>query len=328
MKTNSFQIRPLSDSLQSSDGTVILDITATGRYWRTSDITSVSLIRLPAPGEHNTSALRLTAEKQEDEYEILTALAAQLDGVREIITFNGNAFDLPHLHAKYKAYGLADPLTGKNVRDLFAEYRFLAGFLGLPGRHLRDYDDYLLQSVYAGRIPQSAAAASDAEKTLRILSYDALIALLDGHFTFVRAEMIQDAETGTGTGSGFGGETGSRVPGKVLFTLEMADAFPGHISVTDEDCHLAVSGRTAQLLVRLTDGQLKYYHADTENYVYLPLEGYAVHRSVGAYVDKKHKEKAVRTNCFHLFTCSDTFLSDRKQLVNYLSSLLQFLHSR
>ena len=315
MKTNSFQIRPLSDSPQSSDGTVILDITATGRYWQTSDITSVSVIRLPAPGQLNASALRLTAEKQEDEYEILTVLAAQLDDIREIITFNGNAFDLPHLHAKYKAYGLADPLTGKNVRDLFAEYRFLAGFLGLPGRHLRDYDDYLLQSVYAGRIPQSAAAASDAEKTVRILSYDALIALLDGHFTFVRAEMIQDAETGTGSG-------------KVLFTLEMADAFPGRISVTDEDCHLAVSGRTAQLLVRLTDGQLRYYHADTENYVYLPLEGYAVHRSVGAYVDKKHKEKAVRTNCFHLFTCSDTFLSDRKQLVNYLSSLLQFLRSR
>ena len=322
MKTNCFQIRPLSDSLQSSDGTVILDITATGRYWRTSDITSVSVIRLPAPGQLNASAMHLTAEKQEDEYEILTALAAQLDGVREIITFNGNAFDLPHLHAKYKAYGLADPLTGTEVRDLFSEYRFLAGFLGLPGRHLRDYDDYLLQSVYGGKIPRSSADASDAEKTLRILSYDALIALLDGHFSFIRAEKIQDAETVPGE------NIAGRTPGKVLFTLEMADAFPGHISVTDEDCHLAVSGRTAQLLVRLTDGQLRYYHADTENYVYLPLEGYAVHRSVGAYVDKKHKEKAVRTNCFHLFTCSDTFLSDRKQLVNYLSSLLQFLRSR
>lgn len=320
MKTQLYTIRSLPDSTLSDNQTVILDIGASSRYWRTSRLLNITLIRRAEICGSGFCETSYSAEEEADEYELLQLLAEELRDVREVITFNGTAFDLPHLHAKYKAYGLTDPLQGLKTRDLFLDYRFLYSFLGLAGRHLRDYDEAMLGYMRAGGFfPDPEETRHDALKTLRILGFDALISLLDGGWTFVSAARVPaDAEPA----DGLSGEE------HMLFTLRSEIPFHGMMSVHDQGCHLLFSGDTARISVPLTQGKLRFYHADTENYVYLPSEGYAVHKSVGAYVDREHKEKAVRTNCFHLFICSDKFLSDRKQLDNYISSLLLFLRSR
>ena len=41
---------------------------------------------------------------------------------------------------------------------------------------------------------------------------------------------------------------------------------------------------------------MKYFFKDYKNYYYLPMEHMAIHKSMAAYVDDAHKEKATKDN--------------------------------
>lgn len=114
---------------------------------------------------------------------------------------------------------------------------------------------------------------------------------------------------------------------------------------------LQACGKEALLAVPLTCEELRYFFPDYRNYYYLPLEDQVIHKSVGAYVDKAHREPAKPANCYvrrtgrflpqgeELFTpclrrsyeskalyfeCTDDFLKDTEQVTAYLCSLLEY----
>lgn len=113
---------------------------------------------------------------------------------------------------------------------------------------------------------------------------------------------------------------------------------------------LQARGKEALLTVPLTCDELRYFFPDYRNYYYLPLEDQVIHKSVGAYVDKAHREPAKpanccvrRTGCFlpqgeELFTpclrrsyeskalyfeCTDDFRKDTEKVTAYMCSLLR-----
>ena len=45
-------------------------------------------------------------------------------------------------------------------------------------------------------------------------------------------------------------------------------------------------------------GELKHYYEDYENYFYLPEEDWAIHKSVGCFVEKSHRKKATAKTCY------------------------------
>ena len=45
-------------------------------------------------------------------------------------------------------------------------------------------------------------------------------------------------------------------------------------------------------------GTLKYFYSNYKDYYYLPEEDQAVHKSVGAYVDKAHRRQARAFDCY------------------------------
>ncbi len=116
---------------------------------------------------------------------------------------------------------------------------------------------------------------------------------------------------------------------------------------------LQARDREATLAVPLTCGELRCFFPDYRNYYYLPLENQAIHKSVGAYVDKMHREPAKPANCCvrktghflpqpeELFTpclrksyeskalyfeCTDDFLKDTEKISLYIIRCLA--HSR
>ena len=52
------------------------------------------------------------------------------------------------------------------------------------------------------------------------------------------------------------------------------------------------------LTVPVYEGRMYHFYNDYKNYYYLPSEDRAVHKSVGAYVDKDHRRKANARNCY------------------------------
>ena len=288
-------------------GDAILDITASGRYWRTSRLRSVTLL---------TCGRKITwlSEKESDEPDILEALSHALSGkgdtempVGHIITFNGHAFDLPHLHRKYAAYALLDPLNGRSYTDLFLTYSHLKDFLGLPSRRLIDYADF------AGADPR----LDDADRTLAILPLRAFTDALNG---------IISPSGESDNPKPFPSLVDSFVrEGRLYYTLGTDYTFPRLLSIHDTVFHLQFSDHLIKISAPIEDGTLRVYHTDIKNYFYLPAEGYAVHKAAAAYVDKSRKEKAVRENCFHRAVFRDLYLTDCGETRQYIRSIVSFL---
>ena len=55
-----------------------------------------------------------------------------------------------------------------------------------------------------------------------------------------------------------------------------------------------------RILVRipLLETELRHFYEDYQNYYYLPMEDYAIHKSVAAYVEKAYRQKATAKNCY------------------------------
>ena len=328
MKIIEQNIKQLYPSSDFECGDAILDITASGRYFRTSRLLRIDLIRRNESrhnesrrneSRRNESGVRLISwisEQESDEYEMLTALSDALDSIRRIITFNGNAFDLPHLHQKYKAFDLMDPLQGKQYLDLMLRLKPISRFLALPSGKLADFAGFLhlaqpdasdeasFRFHPGAEDKHEASTPNDALYTLECMSLLHYADFLDQGARI--REVTTDEE-------------------RVIFRLHYPDGFPVGFSVHDSGFHLRFSeDGTVLLSSRICNGSIRYYHTDVKNYWYLPLEGYAIHKSAAQYVDKSRREKAVRENCYHLVPVSPAFLQDPAMLDGYLKSVLAY----
>ena len=286
---------PFSHSLK--DGTAILDITTDGRYWRTSRLLGADLIRI-STAQDIPVLISWISEKEQDEYDILTQLFKEIENSSVIITYNGTAFDVPHLTRKAQAYALFSPFSGKEFRDLFIEYKPLAILLGLPSRRLEDFSE---------RLPSASFLRNDAERLLAVTCFDSFISFFRGSYRFVSAALERDV---------------------IIYSLSLRENVPFRVSLPDGPFYIILEGGLAKLSVRIIGGKLRRYYTNIKDYDYLPAEGCAIHKSMSAFVEKNRKEKAVRTNCFTLINYSGKLLEDNEDTAKYISSVLEYLYSR
>ncbi len=80
--------------------------------------------------------------------------------------------------------------------------------------------------------------------------------------------------------------------------FEIASSVPVEINYTNDFVHFTAFRQTAVLTVEIYNGELKYFYENYKDYYYLPAEDYAVHKTLAAYVDKNHREKAKLSNCY------------------------------
>ncbi|MEE3420835.1 MAG: ribonuclease H-like domain-containing protein [Lachnospiraceae bacterium] len=309
-------------------GAVVLDIETKTRMRRTSKIMmAVGILRTPEGAKRTEWLL----ENDGDEKDLVWSLMHFLENASTVITYNGTSFDIPVLKNKCEKYGIAFPENasqastcgnlssdisshksqggmekgisrkdGKIFRDLMREDRDLVTIFALPSRKLRDFG-----LLFPG--DEDFLTADDAVCTMKLLGLDSVHTLLGGDYASAKTSCDED---------------------HLFFAIETTYAFPGHLSISDGIYHLTMEGREAHLSVKIEDGRIRHYYPDVKNYVYLPLEGYAIHKSLADMVEKGHKEKAVRENCFSLVRITDRFLADAGQIRSYLSSVFTFLSSR
>lgn len=298
------------ETMPSHSHAAILDIGTTGRFWRTSDLTHLTVIKKTGGAKTASWCGRcFLVENADDEYELLQMLPDVLKDVQLIITFNGHSFDLPYLKKKLISYGLPDPFTGHSFRDLLTDYRPLKTFLGLPSCRLEDFFAFLLEDTDNVRVlslkDDPRIFRDDAVRTLMILALDSYIQLACTD----RIHLVSSA----------------RRDEHIEYRLSVEHAFPRHYSVHEGPFHLITEGNEAALSIRTYNNQVRFYHSDVKNYIYLPAEGYSVHRSMASLIDPSRKEKAVRENCFHLIPYRQHLLMDDPQTTKLIKSALQYL---
>lgn len=273
-----------------------LTMTATGHYWRTSYIRELSFVIQEADGFSQTRCL---TENEPDEYDLLEKLPSLLGSFDTLYTFNGTAFVLPYLARKYHAYRLEDrdPFVpyrseGKNV-DLLRTLRPFEQILGLPSLRLRDFNQFfkLEDSCCDAALLAAVSVLSFYKRQLKASPSDVTARLEDG-FLILRVTYDQP--------------------------------FPAPLSYRDDITHVRYDGHELHLAVPVKDGCVRLYYPDYENYDYLPAEGYAVHKSLSAFISASHRVKAEKTTCYSLIP-AETLIKNERRLISYLTSLLNYL---
>ena len=275
----------------------LVDIETEGRFWRTSRLLAARVITYGSPLEE----YEWIAERESDEYDILSELAQVLMRSSCIMTFNGDSFDLPHLRKKYQAYRAQDPTKGKKTLDLMRAlmpYKFM---FELQSYRLADY-----LSLFHGKYD----IRNDAEGALLVSSLLELSNLFTLPDTSCEAGMLEQE-----------GES------KKIFRAKWKtpDEMPIAIEIFDEVFHLTSCGSYVRLEITCDGSVLRRYYIDYENYDFLLAEGYAAHRSLTAYIAADRKEKAVRTNCFSLIPVSSVFPDRPDRLKKYIQSVLVYM---
>lgn len=84
----------------------------------------------------------------------------------------------------------------------------------------------------------------------------------------------------------------------VCLNAALKESIPVRLHVETPWYQMDTEDTNCSLTVPILEGTLKHFFPNYKDYYYLPLEDEAIHKSVGAYVDKEHREKAKAANCY------------------------------
>lgn len=348
------------------DGACLLDITTEGRYWRTSRLISASVICLEQGEAVEKTWISEKEADEYDILFALSRLLPEIKTLFTFngtsfdlphLAKKFAAYRLPDpvtgkdhhdLYLKLKDLNAVLPLKSHRLTDyLGCLSPLMPGVLSdsCAGRKTNTDENGKASGTTAGseeasdfrenasaasgtpadseeasnlRERPNASAASGAASSDAFPLDDACGAL----YLTVLLDLLDFMKGGFTAGSAISD------PDCLTISLTPDQPLPLSLSVSDGPFNLDIRPEGARVTAALFSGRLRRYFTNVADYDYLPLEGYAVHRSVSAYVGRSRKEKAVRDNCFTLFPCTDAFAADPAALKKYAASVLAFMLTR
>lgn len=302
---------------------VFFDIETTGLGSKSSSIYLVGTVSFE---ENSWQLTQLFAESVAEEAELIKAFFDIIAEKKKLgrvilISYNGDGFDIPFIKGCIAGYGLSysfDAVVSLDLIKKIRPYKRLAGLSGcslktvereLCGIYREDkYNGGELVYVYEEYLRLARLSPESCEYTEYNLKLkDRLLYTLLLHNAEDIADMplLMDI---MGYESLFNGDFSvyeSRITGdsKPVWDIHarLRISLPKGIyreedgiviSIGEEDRH------ELNIAVSVFEGEMKYFFADYKEYYYLPLEDYAVHKSVGEFVDKSAKKKATARTCY------------------------------
>ncbi len=282
--------------------TILLDIETTGLSASRHFIYCIGCSYLSSDKEDIITIRLFFAENPEQEPELLTALAKLLDTHKTIITFNGNAFDLPFLKKRYAANHMEHPFSDIHSVDLYREACHLKKLIRLPDYKQKSIETFLgcfREDPYTGKelIAQYLLYVKEpAEELLHNLllhneeyvrgMYD-LLALLSYSDFLNGIFQIESVSISSTDQTQF-----------CDITVSTDYAFPQDVTSVMPEASLLFRSEKVLISFPVHHGHLRHYFKDYKNYYYLPEEQTIIHKSLGSCVDPDHRKKATKENCY------------------------------
>lgn len=298
---------------------VFFDIETTGLSSKSSSLYLIGMV------SYDDGAWKLTQLFAESMYEEELLLRTFFDilsvkkrlGRLFLISYNGDGFDIPFIKSCSRQYGFTNDFNGIISIDLIKKIRPYKRLLKLADCRLKTverlcgivredkYNGGELIYVYEEYLRLAALSQDSCEYTENnIRLKERLLYILLLH----NAEDIADMPLILGIlgyEALFNGElqiTDSTVNDAVWdIRARLSIPLPSGIYSEEDGITASIGEEDKRLLniaVSLYDGELKYFFADYKNYYYLPAEDYAIHKSVGEYVERSARRQATARNCY------------------------------
>lgn len=310
-------------SKTSIQNLLALHIETTGFSWKKSIVFLIGFMKMDAEsGQWFLEQWLLNDPAMEKE--LLIKFSNRIKENTCLLHYNGSQFDLPFLEKRCKLQGI--PVTWQDCGqlDLYQTLRPCQKLFGLDRMRLCDLEKYLgipRPDGPSGKKYISTFQAYTAEKRpalektlflhnqwnlsglLQCASALAYPALFQGNFQLELSRIVQDSLT-------------------CHLRLQATLPKPFSLDYSPKPWVVAGSDRQAQATFPLENGCLRMYYPNYKDYYYLPTEDMAIHKSVGAYVDKKNRTQATKENCFTRFPCTIDFMQNRRQIEDYIRHCL------
>lgn len=247
------------------------------------------------------------ADTPQAETEILDTFFGFIQGFCALVHFNGDGFDLPFLLKRCHALGLSHDFGDLESIDLYKRIRpwrkvlglenlkqkTLEHFLGIfredpysGGQLIEVYEDYLLThetALYDMLMLHNREDLEGMPLILPILCY----------WDLPRQEFVIKEESVVAQ-TAISGETAPFLS----LTAEFPDPLPAKISWDTPWASCVARDNRLELLIPLADGEFKHFYPDYKDYYYLIYEDQAIHKSVGAFVERGARKRATAQTCF------------------------------
>lgn len=318
-----------SSFLPPADTLLFFDIETTGLYWKNSQIYLIGCI---CREDGNWYLRQWFAQNPKEEEILLREFIKTADRFSCFLHYNGNRFDIPYIQHKCTQYCLNNPFFEKKQKDLYQSFSPLRSLIPAVSLKQKDLEAFLAVNRidhYSGGdlIPvyqrylhcqQESDLESlllhnreDLEGLFSLLSLYGLKDLCTGHISSCRASWISSVQPD--------------YPPELLMQAVSLYPFPVAFSHKREREYLTWKEYKLQVKVTLKDNKIRFYYPDYKNYYYLPEEDYAIHHSLGVYVERSHRVSATRETCYQNLTWKEEWMSDTQILTQYLSHFLQVL---
>ncbi len=248
------------------------------------------------------------ADDPSEERYIIEEFAAYAADYDTIITFNGNAFDIPFIEKRAGIYGIAPGTEGKKGVDIYKRIKPYRLLLALPDLKQKTLEDFLgisrvdtmsgkdLIKIY-DRYTEDPYNETYLQLLLRhnyddVANLPLLIPLLS--YPDVINGKIRAERAIKNNYRDYEGELKTELIIEFVFDTPV----PSPVSAGFADCYLMLGGKKGKIRVAIFEGTLKFFYPDHRDYYYLPLEDRAIHKSTGQYVDKEYRQQAKPENCY------------------------------
>lgn len=317
---------PIYQITDDPEDLLFVDIETTGLSARSSSLYMIGCAFYENKGWH----LRQWFADQEGEGKtLLVAFLQFAEKYHTLLHFNGNRFDLPYLKTKCEKYGVSYPFDEYESIDLYkkiapykkvlslpdCKQKTIEGFLGIEredkyngGQLIELYEKYISEpseDLYRTLTQHNADDIRGMFQLLPILWFDDFFSeLADCPNLHMRTDSVQSESSvplplrAVKVQANYYKDLGGTERQEILMKLALPFKLPATFCCKKDEIYFQADGESATLRVPLVDDELKYFYTNYKDYFYLPEEDQAIHKSVAAFVDRKHKEPAKAENCY------------------------------
>lgn len=240
------------------------------------------------------------ADDYVSEAELLRAFSSFLDEFDLLVHYNGARFDIPYLEKKYQAYDIASPFSTIENLDLYKQIYSMKSFFDVPNLKLNTVEKlvgFLRHDRFSGKECIDLYSKYMQKKFFRDETKNKEYHLLLQH--------NMDDLLGTylaGTILSYKCRTKcveqNVCENKLELIYSSIISFPFPLKKETPTAILQYEDKHIYVTIPLFCGTLYHFYSDYKNYYYLPFEDTAIHKSVGAFVEKEYREAAKASNCY------------------------------
>ena len=248
-------------------------------------------------------------ESHNEEPEVLHDFAKFLVNFDTIIHFNGATFDIPYMNKKYARYKQPSPFECLESIDIYKCISPYKKYLALDSLKQKSCEQFLglfredpfsggeliqLYKAYTETFDKRLLEVlllhnrEDLTGMLSILPMLSYARIFDTKPDFVCSTVHEYTTADNET-----------VAEELFLDFKYPFSIPVSFKYTlENNIILSFNKNKLNLRTPVYSGELKHFYSNYRDYFYLPVEDYAIHKSVAQFVDKDYRQKATATNCY------------------------------